>query len=81
MQLADGAWQADAGQRISALFDAVRTRATTPAGVLDYLRLADWRRRSFRRKRRLAELDLTLPFSSVSDDAKSVALTPHGRVV
>jgi hypothetical protein len=81
MQLADGAWQADAGQRISALFDAVRTRATTPAGVLDYLRLADWRRRSFRRKRRLAEFDLTLPFSSVSDDAKSVALTPHGRVV
>jgi hypothetical protein len=81
MQLADGAWQADAGRRISALFDAVRRRAATPSGVADYLRLADWRRRSFRRKRRLAEFDLTLPFSSIADDAAPVALAPDGRVV
>jgi len=81
MRLGPGEWQENASQRIVALFQAVAARAATLPGVLDYLRLADWRRRSFRRDRRLAEFKLTLPFSSVADQAPAVALTADGRVV
>jgi hypothetical protein len=81
MRLSDGQWQADAQQRITSLIDVVIARAGTPEGVSDYLRLADWRRRSFRRNRHLAEFDLSLPFSSVADDAPGVELTLNGRVV
>jgi hypothetical protein len=81
MGLSEGQWQADAEQRITGLINAVIARAATLEGVSDYLRLADWRRRSFRRNRDLSEFDLSLPFSSVAGDAPGVELTPDGRVV
>ena len=64
-----------------ALIEAVVARIGTLEAATDYLRLADWRRRSFRRNRDLAEFDLSLPFSSVADDAPGVELTANGLVI
>ena len=56
------------------------TRARTPEGVLDFMRLADWRRRAFRR-RGIAEFGLSLPFSNIRDSAPALELTEDARVV
>jgi hypothetical protein len=81
MALREGDWQAEAERRVTALVDAVEARAKTRDGAIDYLRLADSRRRAFRRNRHLAEFDLSLPFSSVADGAPAVELLPDGTVV
>jgi hypothetical protein len=58
----------------------VRARLATSQGVLDFMRLADWRRRAFR-KRKIAEFDLSLPFSSLSEDAPPLEVTENAEVV
>ena len=80
MKVPESQWQAAAARRLANFFDAVRARAKTLEGVIEYLKLADWRRRSFRRNRKLAEFNLTLPFSKVADDAPGVELMEDGVV-
>jgi len=65
---------------IGAFLQTVQRRAATRDGVLDYMRLAAVRRRAFRR-RKIAEFDLSLPFSAVIDDGPALALLADGTVV
>ena len=66
-------------RRIEAYWANLAVRAQTPEGVLDFMRLADSNRRSFR-KRRIAEFDLTMPFSNVAEDAPAVRLLETGEL-
>jgi hypothetical protein len=74
------AMRARAAAELDAFVAKVRTRLTTSQGVLDFMRLADWRRRAFR-KRRIAEFDLSLPFSNINENAPPLAMTKDGEVV
>ena len=80
MRLPDGEWQSETKNRISALFTAVAARAKSLDGAIDYLKLADWRRRSCRKNRKLFEFRLTLPFSVAADNAPPVSLLPDGHI-
>jgi hypothetical protein len=67
-------------RRIAAYLAAVQARLDTDDGLLDLLRLADSRRRAFRR-RRLAEFDLTLPWTDIPPEAPLLRATPDGFVI
>jgi len=80
LALDESALRARAGAELDAFVAKVRARLMTSQGVLDFMRLADWRRRAFR-KRRIAEFDLSLPFSNINENAPPLALTKDGEVV
>jgi hypothetical protein len=66
-------------RRISDYFVAVKANMSDPVAVDGWFRLAEHRRRRFRR-RPLAEFSLTTPRTNIPRDAPSLRMTPHGRV-
>jgi hypothetical protein len=65
-------------QRITNYFLALKTGMTAPDVVDGWFRLAEYRRRLFRR-RRLAEFSLTTPRTNIPEDAPPLRMTPQGR--
>ena len=66
--------------RIEAFWMEVKAKAAQPAGVLDLLRLADSRRREFRRRPLIKEISLTMPVSDEPPGAPFLRLTPAAGV-
>jgi hypothetical protein len=73
------AWKDAFESRIENYFDAVRQTLTTQQGYNDYVRLAESRRREFRR-RPLAEFDLTVPVTNIPFDAPLLQMFEDGSV-
>ncbi|WP_377828155.1 hypothetical protein ACFKHW_29680 [Bradyrhizobium lupini] len=80
LTLDEGAMRTRAAAELDAFVAKVRARLATSQGVLDFMRVADWRRRAFR-KRRIAEFGLTLPFSNIDENAPPLAVTRDAEVV
>jgi hypothetical protein len=74
------AWQRVFEQRIEGYFAALVARARTQDGFDDFVRLAESRRREFRR-RPLAEFRLTLPVTNISLDAPALRMCEDGSAV
>jgi hypothetical protein len=73
-------WRGAYEARIVAYFQEAAARAATPEGWADAVRLAESRRREFRR-RPLAEFDLTLPVATgIPADAPLLEMTLDGTV-
>lgn len=66
--------------QIKIFWNAAKAKAAQPAGVLDLLRLADSRRREFRRRPLIREISLTMPASDEPLDAPFLRLTPTAEV-
>lgn len=79
LALAEGVWQTTYAQAIARYMARVQVRLDTDEGLDDILRLADSRRRSFRR-RTLAEFDLTLPWTDTPKDAPLLSINPAAIV-
>lgn len=76
----DSTWRDAAAGRISTFMAAVAERLADDAGLDDLMRLAESRRREFRR-RPLSEFGLTLPrLATVAPDAPLLLLKADGRV-
>lgn len=76
----DTTWREAAAGRIGAFMAAVAGRLADDAGLDDLMRLAESRRREFRR-RPLSEFGLTLPrLGAVAQDAPILRLEADGRV-
>lgn len=72
-------WQATFTARIKAYFVALAAAASTEAGFDGWVRLAESRRRLFRR-RPLAEFRLTLPMTNIPEDASALEMHADGTV-
>jgi hypothetical protein len=72
-------WEAAMARRIERYLAAVQRRLDTEEGFFDLVRLAESRRRAFRRHP-LNEFRLTLPQTRIPDDAASLALCEDGTV-
>lgn len=70
----DGNWAADVGVRIDAYLKAVESQLASAEGFDAFFRLAESRRREFRR-RPLAEFKLTTPSSNIPEDAPALRMT------
>jgi hypothetical protein len=79
-QLSDTEWQRAFEKRIEDFMGKIAERLTSAAGVQDIFRLAESRRREFRR-RPLAEFRLTTPVTNIPESAALLQLTADGRVV
>jgi hypothetical protein len=79
LALAENAWEAAFAARIEAFMTAVQSRLEDDDGLLDLMRLADSRRREFRR-RPLAEFDLSLPWTDIPRDAPFLRLDTAARL-
>jgi hypothetical protein len=66
-------------QRLTAYFLALKVGVADPDVVDGWFRLAEYRRRRFRR-RPLAEFSLTTPRTNIPEDAPALRMTPQGRV-
>lgn len=78
--LPEDRWRAEYERRIVAYFRAAAARAATPEGWDDAMRLAESRRREFRR-RPLAEFQLTLPVATgIPADASPLEMGVDGLV-
>ncbi len=73
------AWKQAFESRIEAYFQAIQQRLRTQQGYDEYVRLAESRRREFRR-RPLSEFDLTIPFTNIPADAPLLQMFEDGRV-
>ncbi|ADB14976.1 hypothetical protein Psta_0283 [Pirellula staleyi DSM 6068] len=73
------AWKQAFESRVEAYFQAIQQRLGTQHGYDDYIRLAESRRREFRR-RPLSEFDLTLPVTNIPADAPLLQMFEDGRV-
>ncbi|WP_139812609.1 hypothetical protein [Ensifer aridi] len=73
-------WRSIFSQRLTEYLRRVHARIDTPAGVDDYFRLLDARRRAFR-NRPIAEFDLTLPSSNIPASEPDLMMLPDGSVV
>jgi hypothetical protein len=80
LRLPDTDWQRVFAQRIEGYFAALTVRARTQEGFNDFVRLAESRRREFRR-RPLAEFRLTIPVTNISLDAPTLQMREDGSVV
>ena len=65
-------------QRITDYFLALKAGMADPDVVDGWFRLAEYRRRRFRR-RPLAEFALTTPRTNIPEDAPPLRMTPQGR--
>ncbi|MFJ6674768.1 hypothetical protein ACIQMJ_27025 [Actinosynnema sp. NPDC091369] len=72
-------WPDRFAARIDDYVRAVTARLGTPEGTDDYVRLAESRRREFRWSK-LAEFTLTVPRTSIPDDAPLLEMAPDGSV-
>lgn len=72
-------WKAAFEKRIEDYFHALAAKAGTQEGFDGLVRLADSRRREFR-KRPLAEFQLTLPTTNIPKDAPLLAMSEDGTV-
>jgi hypothetical protein len=78
--LSDTEWRRVFEKRIEDFMSKIAERLTSPAGVQDIFRLAESRRREFR-KRPLAEFRLTTPVTNIPESAALLQLTANGCVV
>ena len=78
-QLADAEWQSTFAERIQRFVAAAVSRIATPAGFDDYTRLAESRRREFRRAP-LFEFALTLPTTNIPSDAPLLQINEDATV-
>jgi hypothetical protein len=78
--LSDTEWRRVFEKRIEDFMGNIAERLTSLAGVRDIFRLAESRRREFR-KWPLAEFRLTTPVTNIPEDAALLELTADGRVV
>jgi hypothetical protein len=79
-ELPDNGWQHVFEKRIEDFMGKIADRLTSAVGVQDLFRLAESRRREFR-KRPLAEFRLTTPVTNIPESAALLQLTADGRVV
>ncbi|MBG0792335.1 hypothetical protein IYY11_02525 [Methylocystis sp. H62] len=73
-------WRSTFSQRLTAYLRCVQARIDTAAGVDDYFKLLDARRRAFR-DRPIAEFDLSLPSSNIPASEPDLIMLPDGSVV
>lgn len=78
-RLTEPEWRAAFEQRIEQFFQALAAKASTEEGFDGFVRLADSRRREFRR-RPLAEFGLTLPTTNIPKDAPFLEMSEDGTV-
>jgi hypothetical protein len=78
-RLTEPEWRAAFEQRIEQYFQALAAKASTEEGFDGFVRLADSRRREFRR-RPLAEFGLTLPTTNIPKDAPFLEMREDGTV-
>jgi hypothetical protein len=69
--LGEGGWKPHFQQLIESYFAALQRRAETRDGFFDFVRLAESRRRQFRRLP-LAEFDLTMPRTNIPDNTPNL---------
>lgn len=75
----DDSWKSNFEQRIENYFAAIKQRLQSQSGYDDFVRLAESRRREFRR-RPLAEFELTLPITNIPNDAPLLQMLEDGSV-
>ncbi|WP_051806531.1 hypothetical protein [Streptomyces sp. NRRL F-2747] len=78
-QVPEDAWPSVLGQRVDAYLRKVTQRAQTASGFDDYVRLAESRRRQFRRMK-LHEFELTMPVTNIPPGAPPLAMREDGTV-
>jgi hypothetical protein len=78
-RLPESEWRAAFARRLQDYMAAVNRRIATPEGFDAYVRLAESRRREFRRMR-LNEFTLTLPTTNIAADAPLLQMNPDGTV-
>lgn len=78
-RLGDAGWSAAFLQRVGAYLDAVRARLTTATGFFDYVRLAESRRRDFK-KMKLNEFELTLPATNIPTTDPSLQMNNDATI-
>jgi hypothetical protein len=78
-RLPEAEWRAAFERRIERYFEALAAKADTEEGFDGLVRLADSRRREFRR-RPLAEFGLTLPTTNIPKDAPFLEMSEDGTV-
>lgn len=78
-RLPDTQWREEFAGRIQDYVNAVTVRIGTDQGFDDYVRLAESRRREFKRIR-LNEFTLTLPVTNIPPDAPLLQMNPNGTV-
>jgi hypothetical protein len=76
----DNEWQRAFEKRIEEFMANVRDRLNSPTAFVDIFRLAESRRREFR-KRPLAEFRLTTPVTNIPEGARLLELTADGRII
>lgn len=78
-RLADSDWRKVFAARIQGYLGAVTARISTAEGFDDYVRLAESRRREFKRMR-LNEFALTLPVTNIAPDAPLLQMNHNGTI-
>jgi hypothetical protein len=78
-RLPEAEWRTAFARRVERYFEALATNANTEEGFDGLVRLADSRRREFRR-RPLAEFGLTLPTTNIPKDAPFLEMSEDGTV-
>lgn len=78
-RLADSDWRNVFAARIQGYLGAVTARVGTAEGFDDYVRLAESRRREFKRMR-LNEFALTLPVTNIAPDAPLLQMNHNGTI-
>lgn len=73
------AWKQEFEQRILSYVSALAAQAATEAGFDSFVRLAESRRRTFRR-RPLAEFRLTTPITNIPEDAPALRMRADGTI-
>jgi len=79
LQLPEAEWPGVCAARIAAYVAAVQAAADTDAGLDALMALADSRRRAFR-TRKIAEFDMTLPWTDIAEHAPLLRIEPDGSV-
>jgi hypothetical protein len=77
--IAEDEWEAAFAARIENYFARLRERSAGADGFDGWVRLAESRRREFR-KRPLAEFQLTTPTTNIPSDAPMLAMREDGSV-
>ena len=78
-ELPESEWQNVFASRIESYLAAVSVHINSPAGFDDYVRLAESRRREFKRMR-LNEFSLTLPVTNIPLSAPFLQMQPDGTI-
>src|SRR5262249_11464962 len=77
--LGEAAWKPHFQHLIESYFAALQRRADTRDGFFDFVRLAESRRRQFRRLP-LAEFDLTLPRTNIPENTPNQHMRSDGTI-